>query len=596
MAYRWSLEGPAFEFPSPFGIENRFLELRGYLLIALAIGVALVLALVGGDDAARPVVMLEKLPEKASLWPHVLGAVLMALLGGLNLLQASRQRRLLLTPGQPASLMPEVSHEATGASAGAAWLMRGMDEGVAAVPELSGPFLRWLRRLGGAHLAAAPVSLHDYMRVRLSRVALLSGLTLMLAVGALGALASSKPAALSLVALVVGVIGVAALTRHLVYPERAAPPPRVVAAVLVVGVLAAAPLAWFSGVLPGTSHWPRLGLPTAAAVMLILGLTFEALGLCAARAQTVAPQGAAVVGEGMAVSFGADPGRLLGEVDRELQRRWADGVPNRRYARLPPRIDLAADEGRFGATVLEESQPLTPPVARNAAQRRAAASATRAHWLLALEGLGLTASAAGGLLWLWLAYAHRIDAASSWALASVGLACLLVGGYALRIGHLLWSRVEVESTLLWLDFAGTYFRLPGAAPAPDASGRSPTQIPVGVEGLTLTAKLAKARSVFYAAAPHGAGSRTLLSLAGDPAAGVAWATFTQSLARSAAPAVAAETPAVRAAREHARARRESVPETTAAAGRPARFCSACGTPLLVGGRFCQHCGKELAAG
>ena len=81
-------EGPAFEFPSPFGIENRFLELRGYLLIALAIGVALVLALVGGDDAARPVVMLEKLPEKASLWPHVLGAVLMALLGGLNLLQA----------------------------------------------------------------------------------------------------------------------------------------------------------------------------------------------------------------------------------------------------------------------------------------------------------------------------------------------------------------------------------------------------------------------------------------------------------------------------------------------------------------------------
>jgi hypothetical protein len=28
--------------------------------------------------------------------------------------------------------------------------------------------------------------------------------------------------------------------------------------------------------------------------------------------------------------------------------------------------------------------------------------------------------------------------------------------------------------------------------------------------------------------------------------------------------------------------------------RPPRFCSACGTPVLSGARFCQHCGNVLA--
>ena len=42
--------------------------------------------------------------------------------------------------------------------------------------------------------------------------------------------------------------------------------------------------------------------------------------------------------------------------------------------------------------------------------------------------------------------------------------------------------------------------------------------------------------------------------------------------------------------------RGSVAEADAAppvAKRPARFCSACGTPVLAGARFCQSCGASL---
>ena len=102
MAYRWSLGGPAFEFPTPYLTENRFLALRGYALIALAVVVALLLAFVGGGPPTRAVVQLEKLPEPASVAPHLLAASLMILLGVLDLLKAARQRELLLAPGQPA--------------------------------------------------------------------------------------------------------------------------------------------------------------------------------------------------------------------------------------------------------------------------------------------------------------------------------------------------------------------------------------------------------------------------------------------------------------------------------------------------------------
>jgi hypothetical protein len=329
--------------------------------------------------------------------------------------------------------------------------------------------------------------------------------------------------------------------------------------------------------------------------MLALGLTFELLGLLAARAQLVAPRGARVVGDSVTVSFDADPGRLLGELDRELQRRWAEGVPNRRYARLPPLIDPALEEGSFAATVLEESQPMGPAVARGAAMPAATAAPTKARWLLLLELLGLCASAIGGLLWVWLARAHMLDSTASWLPASLGLVCLLSGGYALRIGHVLWSRVEVDSTLIWLDIKGAYFRVPDAAGASGLAGRASNALPVAVDGLTLKACVARVRSVFYAAAAPGAGSRALLSLADDPAAARSWLAVAQAFARSVAAGAPAELPAVVAARAKVRARLNAEPEAAVASRRPSRFCSACGSPLLVGGRFCPHCATPVAA-
>ena len=185
MVYRWNVDGASLEFPTPYAVENRFLTLRGYALIALSLLVSLMLAFVDDGYAARPVVVLEELPEPASAVPHVLAAMLMAIAGVLNLWQASRQRALQMVPGQPASLMSEVAHEATGASPGAPWLMQALGRGVATAALPGSPYARLLRRLGN-DMATAPSTLHAYMRVRLAHLLLLGALALLLA-GAMGA-------------------------------------------------------------------------------------------------------------------------------------------------------------------------------------------------------------------------------------------------------------------------------------------------------------------------------------------------------------------------------------------------------------------------
>ena len=591
MVHRWNVDGTSLEFPTPYAVENRFLSLRGYALIALALGVSLMLAFAGDGSANRPLVALQDLPEPASAVPYVLAAMLMAIAGSLNLWQASRQRSLQMVPGQPASLMSEVPHEATGASPGAPWLMQALARGVATAAVPGSPYARLLRRLGN-DLATAPSTLHAFMRVRLSHLLLLGALALLLAAAAGLLTLLAKPVALALVSGVVLLLGATVLARHWLQPLQPAIAPWVVGVALLLGCAVAAPLAWFAAELPGAGTWPRLALPAAAVALLALGTMFEGMALLAARRHIIAPRPARLTPEEFSVSFDADLGALFGEIDRELHRRWSEGIPSRRYSRQPPLLDAAADEGSFSASVLEESQPLT--AAEPGPGRALVAPSVQTRWVWLLDAFALLVSVIGGMLWVWATRAHMQDSGAPWWPATVGLVGILAGGYGLRIGHLLSSRMEVDSSITWLDLKGTFVRAPRTAP--EAAQRVPGGVALGIEGLVVRAWVVQARSVFYAAGSHGIGSRTLVALVQDGKAAAAWTALVQGFVRNAALSPADASPALQEARARVRERRVAVPVSTVAPIRPARFCAGCGTPLLVGAHFCQHCGGSVANG
>ena len=587
MVYRWNLTGSGLEFPTPYQVENRFLTLRGYALLALALIAFAVATFVSPGEAADPVASVDKLPEYGEAWPHVLGAFFMAGLGILNLVQASRQQVLVMIPGQPASLMSEVAHEATGASPSAQGLMQAMNKGTLALRSTVGAYASWLARLSPA-TGSAGTTVQNYLRARFSHVLMLVGMGLILALGVVFAKLSARPEGIHWWSLMVGLVTGGVLIRHLLDLESPGWVPWKVALAWALALALALPLAWFAADLPLVERWPRLGLPTSVAFLLVLGLVLELLALLAARSQISTPQTAKLVHETASVNFEVELSKFFTEVDRELFRRWAEGIPNRRYVRQPPVVAAGTEEGAFTAVVLEESQPLVPPPFGDAGSHR-----TSSVWLLSLGVLGLALTVVGGALWIWSAVAHLLDGSASWASTPLGLVCLLGGGYAISIGHLLWSRVESGSSLIWLELKGTYFRLAPTPLAATGGGRQKVDNSAGVEDLSLKACVVHARSAFYAAARHTMGSRVLVSLEADRQGTQHWTGAIQTLARSAGLNAAAVAPDLLAARAKARERRAGDLTGQAAPKRPARFCSSCGTPLLAGARFCQQCGTTV---
>ena len=436
------------------------------------------------------------------------------------------------------------------------------------------------------------------MQLRLSQLVLALGLSLLLAAATavLGPWLLNRPAAWGLIALLLAGLGVAVSVRHILEPETPPLTPLAVLLLLGAALLLGLPLAVYADRLPLLGEkLQRLGLPWAVAVLLLGSVLLEWLGLWAARANPDLPQPTAhTAADELSLGVDSSPAQLMREVDLELHRRWPDGVPNRRYAWLPPQIDAALAEGPFTATVLEETQPrfaapAHEPTTAGGPARAAAVSRRRALW--ALNMLALLFSLAGGMLWLAVAHAHMRDGSAPWTMGCVALACLLLGAQAIRVAHVLWSRIEVASTITWLDFQGSCVRLGNTV----AGGETPwarNEVPARIESVTLRACVAQVRSVFYAAAGDDIGSRTLLGLAGDAAASSQWMRVLEGLVRSAeTPARASVAPV--AAEMPTRERR--VPDSRAVPPprRPVRFCPECGTPVLQGARFCQHCGSTV---
>ncbi len=582
MAYRWTENGPAFEFATPFGVENRFLAWRGYGLLALALLIVLVVTFFENASQSNDAVVSEAQILDVLLWPHYLTALTLAVFGVLDVVRANSQRTLRVERGQPAPLMPEVPHESVGASPGAVTLMRGLGTGELPVRRLPVAWAGLMRRLGPVE--AAPLVAHTYLGARLAQ--LLLGVLLLSALGAAAALglAQGKPGAGTLAALFVGVVALGFAVRQALLTGPLVLSAGVVAAVGLLVFALALGLAYGSHKLPLPNSVAQAKLPLAVGLALLLGLVCDLLGLMALREQLPTGQPPRLQRqEDMLPSLG-DPAVSFQELERELFRRWTDGVPNRRHLRQPPVIDKQQATGRFKTTLFEESQPWQAPASARPGGR----------WLRALSAMGMGFSLVGGASWLWLAWTQMHNPQALWLAGVLGAAFLIAGTYAMRLGHLPWSRVELASTLLWIEAEGAYQRLPTPDGAPVAA-RS--------QAVDLRVCAAQARSAFYAAAPPLLGSRTLLGWAADAAATQRWLDYLRALAQGATggfvvpgPAAASPTMGGQAA---TRPRAPMAPRAADAdapppvAKRPARFCSACGTPVLAGARFCQQCGNVL---
>lgn len=568
MSYVWGTQGIGFEYPTCYRTENRFLMLRGALLLVGWLVVTWI-ALSDPEPASGAAALLTR-AERGSPTPHLVASLLMLVLAIVDLVAAARQRRLLLVPGQPASLGQEVSRQAHGTAADAGRLQRLVEAGQWPAAESRVPFAGWLRKLSG-HVELAPLELQHYLGQRIAH--------LMLALLMAGVLTATwvpmaaRPALPLAVMIYAGVA--AALAARALWFTRSAPGLSALLGIAVVAAAAGLALTALGDKLPYVAKMKQLELPLATLLVFALLMLIELLALLAARAQLAGPAPVHLSKAEAAIDLVADPTRLLQEVEREMHRFWAEGVPNRRYS-----WELPTPDGH--AAMLEESQPQPLP---ERADREGGEARSR-PWLLALASLGVAMTLAGIVLWVLLAYHLIQNSQASWATAATAVVLVAAGGYALRIGHLLWSRTEVESLLVSIDFRAVDTRPAAAVERP----------------MRLRARVVRLRTLFYLAADHVLGSRTLVRAQGDEASARRFVDQVRAYAERslvepglAMRATAATTPP-RAPGPVAAPGPAGRISPAAPAAAPARFCHACGTPLLQGARFCQNCGAAVRTG
>ena len=596
MAYEYGTQGATLDFPNPYRIENQFLALRG--LVLLLIGVLLLAKARGlsaelhaGGGAAQ-----------GAFAVVVAGGALLLLPALIEFGRAARQLRIFFGRGQPASLAPDLPREATGTSPRAQALAETLRQGAIALAVPSGPLNGVLYSLF-AHLVTAPVELRRYVEVRFANLIAGTGLLLMFVVTWL---MTPQPAAQSLSALVYVVLGGALIVRTYLKGTDGvvALSPLALVVLLVFAIVGTVLIGRVAGALPAGGWLDTLALPRIALVLLVASIAIEGLGLVAGAAHVDAPPPASTANEQLAVSFNADPNLLLLEVDRELQKRWTEGIPNRRYLWQAPQIEPTREAGNFAGAVLEESQPM-PPQAVKKIDWGTCLAFPRFWWLAVIDALGVLFTLIGGLLWLRLGSELAAREPATWSSASIGFIFIVVGGYGLRAAHLLWGRLDFESTLTWLEFSGSFARAQVGLGAQFSDRVRSERAVVNVESMTLRAWVVKARSVIFSYRDHRVGARTLVGMSGDVDAARGWAQqvrqFAQAQSSIVVPQAAADAERLQQLRG-ANQLAGSAPAVALAAAVPPppppvagpRHCSACGAAAAPGARFCHACGAALA--
>jgi len=591
MAYEYGTQGATLDFPNPYRIENQFLALRAGVL-----GVAGVLLLMQARGVSQA-------PQAAQLVPLLAGGLLLVVLAVLQGAQAAMQLRVFFGRGQPPSLAPDIAREATGTSPRAQALAETLRQGAIALAEPGGALNGVLYSLH-RHLVTAPAELRAFVEIRFANLFAVVGLLLLFGITWL---LTAAPSAQSLAAAVYVALGGLLIVRsYLSGTERAvALKPLALAALLGFAIVGTVLIGRAAAALPQLAWLDSLALPRIALVLLLASAAIEALGLVAGLAHVDAPPPASTANEQVALSFNADPNLLLHEIDRELQRRWVDGIPNRRYQWQAPAIEPTREAGNFAAAVLEESQPM-PPQAVKRLDWGTCLAFPRFWWLAVIDVAGVALTVAGVAMWVTLGAALAAREPALWALATMGFILVVVGGYALRVAHRLWGRLDFESTITWVEFGGAWARAQvGLGSQWNDRVRSERAV-VNVESMTLRAWVVKARSVIFSYRDQRIGARTLVGMSGDVDAARDWVrqvrAFAQAQSSVVVPQAAADVQRLaqlRGANELA----GSAPAPVLAAAAPApavvpaaRHCIHCGTALHPGARFCHACGHAQPEG
>jgi hypothetical protein len=155
------------------------------------------------------------------------------------------------------------------------------------------------------------------------------------------------------------------------------------------------------------------------------------------------------------VAMNCPPTQLWAAISRDFQNSWERAIPNRAYANVPPDVSRG-ERGSFSGYILEETQP-TPMSPSQLSTWTEAFQMPYSRMLLFLGVWGIAMTAFCG--WTATRTTEQFANMSATEISRsilVVMAFGMVAALSFRIGHLLWSRIEFRSRLVWIETAGVF--------------------------------------------------------------------------------------------------------------------------------------------
>ncbi len=434
------------QIPNPLKVENIFFSLCSTLYVAAGLDLLLV-------TRAR-------LAEagRSAKFLAIIVALALLVLGGGYLARALTQLRFFFGRGRPTSLSSDIPQDQQGTSAPAKQISDTLLHQALPLTEPSGPAQGLLYTIV-PNLIYAPATLQRLASVQFRNLLNMSiifvSMLLVLLFGTIGGGAGEK---------ITGWIGLV----YLVYALKillwrsssvSIGEGHDVLSIYKLVLLAAfsivgpALLAVFGDALPslgGLSPFPHVF------IVMIFGIVAFGLFFLALVRQVRSAPNTTVACSTETWSINCHPSQVMTEFDRVMQNAWVDQMPNRRYIRHEPAIDLNEKTGSFQADLLEETQPT--PAERDAPSLGSALSEPRHVFILSLDSLALASHAIAAICWFMLGLrmqdAFSIDNQHGWLFYA--LAFSAIGHYALGAAHALWNRFDFKSRLYWMEMRGQY--------------------------------------------------------------------------------------------------------------------------------------------
>jgi hypothetical protein len=602
MAYDYSSETKQLELPNPYRVQNQLMWVG-----ALALACGGMLCLWWGRQAWLAA------PVAAGLVPILVGLGLVSSAIWVAGVAATRLR-FLFGRQFPVPLAQDIRDLDQAKSPLANAFQDVLRQGTLTYPEPSGAIDGVLYKLV-QHLSTAPIQVQALARTQFFNLtAMTVTLLSFLCAWALAISDASKP----WIALAYLAFGFVFLIRPVATQGRAVLSARSLVGLIAGAILGPVVLGWVARDLPSLESFSFFPQALAMLIGAVLALV---LAMRAILAQVAEPPTTRRSAEQLRVSCNAPPTALMDELDRRFQETWTDGMPNKRYARVVPLIDPLRHSAPFSGELFEETQPL-PTGGSVAPSLRAALASTRHRWIAALDlyGLTLTLLAVAIALYFVQGYQPGLDFAEQ-PLSTLGMVgvLLLLATFCQHLASSLWGRFDFESTLVWVEFTGTYQTSSiGTGNLLSSKVNANNQI-VRVESMTLRVWRARIESVtFYKKEQRQitamfSTDKEAKELAQHLAAfGAAQSVFVAPGAASDAQRLSALNGAEQSLKDvaaatldqagaHARHSGSAISSDWASpsaggdmgAHGTRQYCHACGQSLAPNARFCSRCGERV---